>query len=155
MLDLTSVVADALRAMDPHRRISAAEAAHTGLQSLAAVEGLDLAAGLQQCGNRVPMYKHLLGRFVELYAEPWPAPTEPQGEPDLPTRDWAHSLRGACATLGAVRVQALAAILESVCDDASSALAERQHAHETLIVAVAGLVKQLRAHLPRPDSRAG
>jgi HPt (histidine-containing phosphotransfer) domain-containing protein len=131
-------------------------AGQADLEPLASVDGLDLAAGLRQCGNRVPMYRHMLGRFAELYAAPLPPPTEPQGEPDLPTREWAHSLRGASATVGAVQVQALAATLESLCDDASSTLGDRQGAHEVLVAAVAALVAQLRDRLPASSApRAG
>ena len=133
--------------MDPIPRHPAAAAVQPELQALAGIEGLDVAAGLRQCANRAPMYRHMLTRFAEIYAQPLPPPTEPQDEPDLPARERAHSLRGASATVGAVRVQALAATLEALCDDASAAVAERMHAHQALSAAVAALVTQLRAAL--------
>ena len=132
--------------MDPTPRHPAA-AGPPELLALDGIEGLDLAAGLRQCANRAPMYRHMLTRFAEIYAQPLPPPTEPQDEPDLPARERAHSLRGASATVGAVRVQALAAALEALCDDASAAVAERMQAHQVLSDAVATLVAQLRAAL--------
>jgi two-component system sensor histidine kinase/response regulator len=140
-------------AMHPTPRPSAVAAAgQPELQPLAAIDGLDIAAGLRQCGNRAPMYRHMLTRFAEIYAQPLPAPTEPEGEPDLPVRERAHSLRGASATVGAVRVQALAAALEALCDDASAAVADRQRAHDALNTAVAALVTRLREALAATDA---
>lgn len=142
----------------PAGRAGLAAAAQPELQALAAVEGLDVMVGLRQCGNRVPMYRHMLGRFAEIYAQPLPPPAEPEGEPDLPTRERAHSLRGASATVGAVGVQALAAALEALCDDASAAVAERRRSHELLSNTVAVLVAQLRAALgagPADAPKAG
>ena len=122
------------------------------LQPLAGIEGLDVVAGLRQCGNRVALYRHMLGRFAEIYAQPLPAPAEPAGEPDLPARERAHSLRGASATVGAVRVQALAAALEALCDDHGAAVADRLRAHEVLTAAVTALVVRLREALPAMDA---
>ena len=141
--------------MDPTARPSTSGTAQADLQRLAVIEGLDAMAGLRQCGNRVPMYRHMLGRFAEIYAQPLPPPTEPEGEPDLPARERAHSLRGASATVGAVRVQALAAALEALCDDAAAAVADRRHAHELLSAAVVTLVAGLRAALDPDASKAG
>jgi HPt (histidine-containing phosphotransfer) domain-containing protein len=125
------------------------------LQPLAAIDGLDVVAGLRQCGNRVPMYRHMLGRFAEIYGQPLPPPAEPEGEPDLPARERAHSLRGASATVGAVRVQALAAALEALCDDAAAPVADRRRAHEVLSAAVAALVASLRPALAGDAPKAG
>ena len=119
------------------------------------IDGLDVTAGLRQCGNRVPMYRHMLGRFAEVYYQPLPPPAEPAGEPDLPTRERAHSLRGASATVGAVRVQALAAVLEALCDDAAAPVADRRRAHEGLVAAVATLVARLRTALGADAPKAG
>ena len=139
--------------MHPTPRPSAVAAAgQPELQPLAGIDGLDVAAGLRQCGNRAPMYRHMLTRFAEIYAQPLPPPTEPQGEPDLPARERAHSLRGASATVGAVRVQALAAALEALCDDASAAVADRRRAHDALNAAVAALVTRLRVALAATDA---
>ena len=138
--------------MDPIARPTTAGAAPPELQALAGIDGLDVVAGLRQCGNRVPMYRHMLGRFAEIYAQPLPPPAEPEGEPDLPTRERAHSLRGASATVGAVRVQALAAVLEALCDDHGAAVADRLRAHEVLTAAVTALVVRLREALPAMDA---
>jgi len=132
----------------------AATAARAELQVLAGIDGLDVGIGLRQCGNRAPMYRHMLGRFAEIYAQPLPAPAEPAGEPDLPARERAHSLRGASATVGAVQVQALAAALEALCDDASAATADRLHAHELLQTAVATLTARLREALAASSADA-
>lgn len=141
--------------MDPTHRPSAAAAVQPELQALAGIDGLDLTSGLRQCGNRAPMYRHMLTRFAEIYAQPLPPPTEPQGEPDLPLRERAHSLRGASATVGAVQVQALAAALEALCDDAAAAVADRRRAHEVLVAAVTALVTRLREALPADAPKAG
>ncbi len=138
--------------MDPTASPSTAGPAQPELQALAGIEGLDVMAGLRQCGNRVPMYRHMLGRFAEIYTQPLPLPTEPEGEPDLPARERAHSLRGASATVGAVRVQALAAALEALCDDAATPLADRQRAHQLLAAALIALVAGLRQALPVADA---
>ena len=138
--------------MDPTPRPSAAGTVQPELQALAGIEGLDVMAGLRQCGNRVPMYRHMLGRFAEIYSQPLPPPSEPDSEPDLPARERAHSLRGASATVGAVQVQALAAALEALCDDASAAVADRQRAHQALTAAVSTLVTALREALSTTDA---
>lgn len=141
--------------MDPSARPRTSGTVQSELQPLAAIEGLDVVAGLRQCGNRVPMYRHMLGRFADIYAQPLPPPAEPEGEPDLPARERAHSLRGASATVGAVRVQALAAALEALCDDAAARVADRQRAHEVLSTAVAALVAVLGAALREDAPKAG
>jgi HPt (histidine-containing phosphotransfer) domain-containing protein len=138
--------------MEPTTRPSPAAAALPELQALAGIEGLDVVAGLRQCGNRVPMYRHMLGRFAEIYGQPLPPPLEPAGEPDLPAREKAHSLRGASATVGAVRVQGLAAAMEALCDDHTTPVADRQRAHEVLAAAVNTLVSALRAALAAADA---
>ena len=138
--------------MDPTASPRTAVPAQPELQALAGIEGLDVMAGLRQCGNRVTMYRHMLGRFAEIYAPPMPPPTEPQGEPDLPARERSHSLRGASATVGAVRVQALAATLEALCDDHTAVVADRLRAHEALVAAVTALVARLREALPPADA---
>ena len=144
------------QAMDLTPRPSTAGTEQAGLQALAGIEGLDVMAGLRQCGNRVPMYRHMLGRFAEIYRQPLPPPAEPEGEPDLPARERSHSLRGASATVGAVRVQALAAALEALCDDASAAVADRLRAHEVLAASVTALVARLQVALADTDaSKAG
>lgn len=141
--------------MDPTARPSTPGPAQPELQALAGIEGLDVTAGLRQCGNRAPMYRHMLGRFAEIYAQPLPPPTEPEGEPDLPVRERAHSLRGASATVGAVQVQALAAVLEALCDDAATPVADRERAHQVLTGAVAALVARLRSALAMDAPKAG
>ena len=142
-------------AMDPTASPSTTGSTGTAqpeLQALAGIDGLDVVAGLRQCGNRVAMYRHMLGRFAEIYVQPLPPPAEPEGEPDLPARERAHSLRGASATVGAVRVQALAAALEALCDDHTAAVADRLRAHAVLVATVTALVARLREALPLADA---
>jgi HPt (histidine-containing phosphotransfer) domain-containing protein len=138
--------------MAPTYRPSASEEVQPELRALVGIEGLDVMAGLRQCGNRSAMYRHMLGRFAEIYAQPLPPPSEPEGEPDLPARERAHSLRGASATVGAVQVQALAASLEALCDDAAAAVADRLSAHAVLDGAVTTLVARLRHALAATDA---
>jgi HPt (histidine-containing phosphotransfer) domain-containing protein len=64
-------------------------------------------------------------------------------------------LRGASATVGAVQVQALAAALEALCDDASAAVADRQRAHDALNAAVTALVTRLRGALATDAPKVG
>jgi CheY-like chemotaxis protein len=70
---------------------------------LAGIDGLDLADALAHLGDDLPMLGRLLKRFAQTYREPG-AGLVPDGDPGR----WAaacHSLRGACAAVGA---QALA-----------------------------------------------
>jgi HPt (histidine-containing phosphotransfer) domain-containing protein len=122
------------------------------LATLAGTAGLDPVVGLRQCGSRVAMYRHLLTRFVELYAEPLPAPRAAEGAADMALRDSAHSLRGASATIGAGQIQALSAALEALCDDPAADIAARRQAHAALSEAVSALTGRLRERLAAGDA---
>ncbi len=63
---------------------------------LAAVEGLNVARALVNVGGQAGVLRRVLDRFVQAYAE---------GAGTL-DRERAHSLRGACAAIGAVDLQA-------------------------------------------------
>ena len=63
---------------------------------LAEVEGLDIQQALRNVGGRVPLLRRVLDQFVLGYQHA-------AGEID---RERAHSLRGACATVGALPLQA-------------------------------------------------
>ena len=72
---------------------------------LGAIDGLDLASGLRNVGGSLPVLADLLRQFVRMY---------PNGAPGLANTDTpeeraqcrklCHSLRGACATVGARRL---------------------------------------------------
>lgn len=130
----------------PRPAVAAAGGLPAELLPLAGIDGLDLAGGLRQCGSRSPMYLHMLDRFAELYAPGLMRPAAPGDAPDLVLRDAAHSLRGAAATIGAVRVQALAAELEGLCAG-PSALEARAASHAAVCAALAPLVQRLRQRL--------
>jgi CheY-like chemotaxis protein len=91
---------------------------------LAAVPGLDAAAGLRRAGGQLALYRGLLADFALEYAG-FPAALEAQ----LADGSWreaerrAHTLHGLAATLGAERVGALAAQLERDCRAGAAAAA--------------------------------
>jgi CheY-like chemotaxis protein len=65
-------------------------------ERLAAVEGLDIQQAMRSVGGQLPLLRRVLDRFVSDYqhgAEPLDGPL-------------AHSLRGACAAVGATHLQA-------------------------------------------------
>jgi two-component system sensor histidine kinase/response regulator len=89
-------------------------------ERLAAVPGLDVALALRHVGGSVDTLQRVLQRFTQTYAD---------GAPALLTlapgwRQLAHSLRGACATLGAVPLHALITRLENAADAAPEGAAD-------------------------------
>jgi HPt (histidine-containing phosphotransfer) domain-containing protein len=73
---------------------------------LAGVEGFNLALALRNTGGRVATLERALSRFVATYQGGEPALLEPAGPATLMRwRALSHSLRGACATIGASRLQ--------------------------------------------------
>jgi PAS domain S-box-containing protein len=76
---------------------------------LAAVPGLDAAAGLKLCGGKAERYAALLRRFLDHHAEDAALLRErlAGGEPDAAGR-LAHSLKGAAGSMGATRLHCLA-----------------------------------------------
>jgi PAS domain S-box-containing protein len=107
--------------------------------TLQGISGFDPAVGMRLTGLRPQAYHAILRRFVNLYAD---------GIPDLPSlmaparrEDLgraAHSLRGACAVIGALQMQAQAQKLELRCREAldAAALAEE-------VAAVQGPLREL------------
>ncbi|MBI5255006.1 MAG: response regulator [Burkholderiales bacterium] len=88
----------------------------SGVNALAGIDGLDAPLGLRLCGNRFEMYRYMLGRFVQLYAEGLaPLAGGETGGDCVALRHVAHSLRGAAATIGAQQIHALAGALEQRC----------------------------------------
>jgi CheY-like chemotaxis protein len=72
------------------------------VERLAGIDGLDLARGLHSVGGRVEILERVLRSFVETYGN---GETALLGDASAATLDrWpalCHSLRGACATIGA------------------------------------------------------
>ncbi len=86
-------------------------------QRLAAVAGLDVAAGLRNVGGQIGALQRVLTRFVATYhqGEPALAATSPLAA----RRHACHSLRGACATIGALALRDRAIELEEALDRAA------------------------------------
>jgi CheY-like chemotaxis protein/HPt (histidine-containing phosphotransfer) domain-containing protein len=111
--------------------------------SLQGIAGFDPAVGMRLTGLRQQAYHAILRRFVNLYAD---------GIPDLPSlmsparrEDLvraAHSLRGACAVIGAQQMQAQAQQLELRCQQAPDAVALAEE-----VAAVQGPLRDLVATL--------
>jgi HPt (histidine-containing phosphotransfer) domain-containing protein len=83
----------------------------TWVERLAAIDGVDAALGLRNLGGNAAALARTVRRFIGMYgagvdiAAPWDTPRD-----RARVGSAAHSLRGACATLGMVRMaDALAA----------------------------------------------
>jgi PAS domain S-box-containing protein len=73
---------------------------------LAGIEGFNLAQALRNVGGRMAMLERALNRFVSTYRGGEPVLLEPAGRATLMRwRALSHSLRGACGTIGASRLQ--------------------------------------------------
>ena len=95
----------------PARGAAAAAAppgtAATVADRLATVPGLDVARGLHHVGGHLATLQRALALFAQAHAQGEAALRLPGRDADLATwRRSAHSLRGACATLGATALQA-------------------------------------------------
>jgi PAS domain S-box-containing protein len=88
---------------------------------LEAVAGLDVDLGMQLFGGHTEMYTRVLALFADTYAS-----GSPQLEPGQPLgaagalAAVGHSIRGASSSIGARRVEAAAAVLESLGKTAAS-----------------------------------
>jgi two-component system, sensor histidine kinase and response regulator len=75
-------------------------------ERLAAIAGFDLALGLRNVGGQLPLMTRVLNSFVSIYRTGEPALLEAPVAGELsPWRTACHSLRGACATVGASSLQ--------------------------------------------------
>ena len=84
-----------------------------GVEALAGIDGLDVAAGLRYLGGRMASYRRMLGKFAEshaLDADTLRAHLAAGALEDM--QHLAHSLKGVSGTLGMARVRAAAAGLE-------------------------------------------
>lgn len=80
---------------------------------LAAVNGLDLPLALRNLGGQQESVERLLRRFAQQYRDGLPALRAPlTAAGRLPLADSVHGLRGACATLGLLRLARRLAVLE-------------------------------------------
>jgi HPt (histidine-containing phosphotransfer) domain-containing protein len=86
---------------DPQEGTSNAEPAPLQ-QRLAGIVGLDVAQGLRNLGGQMTALVRVLALFCTTYANGEPAfAAPPSPEAAQRWRDACHSLRGACATVGA------------------------------------------------------
>ncbi len=112
-------------------------------QRLAAVDGFDLALGLNNVGRQLQTLVRVLGLFVKRYGEGEPALLDTT-EPDTAAR-WAvacHSLCGASATLGARRLVLHLVQFEQelhATGDAAAMAPRARQLHEELLALVQAL----------------
>lgn len=94
--------------------VAASEEQEAQLAALQTVEGLDVAVGLRALQGDVPRYLRFLGQFVVKHGQDASAMAARAAAGDLQAVHYiAHSLKGVAATLGAVRIQQLAAQAEA------------------------------------------
>jgi len=87
-------------------------------QRLAGVAGLDLPTALRNVGGQLQALQRVLARFVATYRQGDAALAGVEGPAGLDAcRHACHSLRGACATIGASTLQGQARALELAMDD--------------------------------------
>ncbi|WP_127995689.1 PAS domain-containing protein [Piscinibacter defluvii] len=120
-------------------------AAPAGAAAPADIPGIDAHEAARLFGGRGALMQRVLGRFAAHYRAQLPEIRHElqQGDPAA-LRRLAHSVRGAALTVGARRVAALAAALESVVA-ASRPAAETMPAGQALADALAELVDALEA----------
>ena len=83
--------------------------------ALRRIDGLDVDAGLRPFGGTMSIYLRIAGRFAQVYAAGMPQLAAAiAGADSAAAAAAAHSLRGASATIGAVRVERHAAALEAL-----------------------------------------
>ncbi len=131
-------------------RPAAANADMTTVGRLAAISGLDCAAGLRSVSGRIGRYAELLGRFADEHADHARRLRQLiDRQPAADARLLAHSLKGVAATLGARAVEAAASDAEAVLREGGRLDEARLAALED---ALADLVTGLRAALPAPSA---
>jgi HPt (histidine-containing phosphotransfer) domain-containing protein len=104
---------------------------------MAVVDGFDLDRALRNLGGQMSLVRRVLGRFVDTY--------EPGFGPLLDEQR-AHLLRGACATVGALRLHDLLAAYERELQ-AGASEAELRRQTQGIAAELAALVAQLREAL--------
>jgi HPt (histidine-containing phosphotransfer) domain-containing protein len=99
----------------PRPAQDAASGSWPGLRTrLAAIDGLDLARGLDLFGGELDLYLRVLRRFVAVYAKGLPELAPAPGARSLEGLvAAAHSLRGASGAIGATRIEQKALRIEA------------------------------------------
>ena len=115
---------------------------------LAAVDGLDVATGLRHVGGQVDIAERVLRRFVENYrgGEPALAVSTPTSDDLARWRAACHSLRGACAAIGAVVMQREVTAFErtlATSDEVQLLAPQARRLHEALLRLVGRLAAAL------------
>jgi CheY-like chemotaxis protein len=117
-------------------------------ERLAGVPGLDVEQALRGMGGREAMLTRLLNRFVATYDRDSPALHASPGPGEaLAWRQASHSLRGACAAIGATALARSLAALEAwaaIADDLPALRARAQELNAELRALVAALRTALR-----------
>jgi PAS domain S-box-containing protein len=114
---------------------------------LAQVEGFNLGQALRNVAGRLPVLERTLATFVVTYLEGEPQLLQPIVQDTLlQWRAASHSLRGACATIGATRLQKQLTDFECALDasaDEHELAAQARLAHEELLRLVTRLGAEL------------
>jgi CheY-like chemotaxis protein/nitrogen-specific signal transduction histidine kinase len=121
------------------------------LSGLSGLHGFDPTLGLRLTGLRPEAYAAVLRRFTRVYGadsaqQPAFASLAERGDLTELARA-AHSLRGACAVVGALNVQALSEALESACYRSDAAAAPERGALLQQALALQGALAELVAGL--------
>jgi len=124
--------------------------ADTVQDRLAHIGGFDLTVALGNVGGQMATLERILASFIQTYRSGVPALMETEGpHAHERCREAGHSLRGACATIGATRLeqelQALERDLPATADDPEWAR-QAQHVQNELMTLVAHLAHALGAH---------
>ena len=91
------------------------------LAHLAAIEGLDLEAGLRATRGKLPLYVRLLEQFIENnHADIARMAALPNESDPAALRRLAHRLKGACSTLGLTRLRDSATQIEAALRDGAT-----------------------------------
>jgi CheY-like chemotaxis protein len=107
-------------------------------ERLALVEGLDIRQALRCVGGQFPALRRVLDRFATIYQF---------GSGEIDVRI-AHSLRGACATVGATELQSALLTYEEAFLAGAAAVELRQQA-ERINASLLALAASIRAELDR------
>jgi hypothetical protein len=105
---------------------------------LEVVEGLDIDQAMRSVGSQLPLLLRVLNQFVLTYQH---------GVGEL-NDQIAHSLRGACATVGAVHLQAALVRYES-CREANRDVAELRRQSDLINSSLMALTAAMRSVLAR------
>lgn len=127
------------------------------LETLAAVPGLDTGLGLSSVRGRMKSYLRLLRMFLETHADDLPAMKRLFAAGQMhDLQRLAHSLKGTTATLGATRLQMLAARLEAEVrdrresDSIEAAIAALENEWQVFIPELANAMTSLEAPVAGP-----